>query len=136
MSVVGDCVRLVHARTPARCSGCSATRRCLFGLVSIGVVGLIVVYHGRAGRSRYLSIALGLLLGGALGNLIDRLRLGYVVDFVDIGHRRPPLVHVQRRRRGDQHRDPAAPRASRLASLAGRRLADRELADRRADRMV
>ena len=36
-------------------------------------------------RSLYLSIALGLLLGGALGNLIDRLRLGYVVDFVDVG---------------------------------------------------
>jgi len=33
----------------------------------------------------YLSLALGLLLGGALGNLADRLRLGYVVDFVDIG---------------------------------------------------
>jgi signal peptidase II len=32
-----------------------------------------------------LSITLGLLLGGALGNLIDRVRLGYVVDFVDAG---------------------------------------------------
>ena len=32
-----------------------------------------------------MSIALGFLLGGAIGNLIDRLRLGYVVDFVDIG---------------------------------------------------
>ena len=52
----------------------------------------------------YLSITLGLLLGGALGNLIDRLRLGYVVDFVDVGHRRPALVHVQRGRRGDQLR--------------------------------
>ena len=48
-------------------------------------MGLIVVYHARSGRSLYLSIALGLLLGGALGNMIDRLRLGYVVDFVDIG---------------------------------------------------
>ena len=46
---------------------------------------LIVGYHARAGRSVYLSLALGLLLGGALGNLADRLRLGYVVDFVDIG---------------------------------------------------
>lgn len=32
-----------------------------------------------------MSIALGLLLGGAIGNLVDRLRLGYVVDFIDIG---------------------------------------------------
>jgi len=32
-----------------------------------------------------MSIALGLLLGGAIGNLVDRLRIGYVVDFIDIG---------------------------------------------------
>jgi lipoprotein signal peptidase len=49
------------------------------------VIGLIVAYHARSGRSRYMSVALGLLLGGAVGNLIDRLRLGYVVDFVDAG---------------------------------------------------
>jgi signal peptidase II len=30
-------------------------------------------------------VALGLLLGGALGNMLDRLRLGYVLDFVDVG---------------------------------------------------
>ena len=57
----------------------------MFGIVSLVVVALIVGYHARAGRSLYLSLALGLLLGGALGNLADRLRLGYVVDFVDIG---------------------------------------------------
>jgi signal peptidase II len=32
-----------------------------------------------------LSVALGLLLGGALGNMTDRFRYGYVVDFVDLG---------------------------------------------------
>ena len=56
-----------------------------FGLVSLGVIGLIVGYHGRSERSLYLSVALGFLLGGAVGNVLDRLRLGYVVDFVDIG---------------------------------------------------
>jgi signal peptidase II len=57
----------------------------IFGIVSLAVIGLIVAYHGRTGRSQYLSIALGLLLGGALGNVTDRLLHGYVVDFVDIG---------------------------------------------------
>ena len=51
----------------------------------IAVIGLIVGYHARSGRSLFLSVALGFLLGGAIGNLVDRLRLGYVVDFVDIG---------------------------------------------------
>jgi signal peptidase II len=46
---------------------------------------LIVAVHARAGRNLLLTIALGLLLGGALGNFGDRVRLGYVVDFVDMG---------------------------------------------------
>ena len=49
------------------------------------MIALIVGYHARAGRNLLLSVALGLLLGGALGNLFDRLRLGYVVDWVDAG---------------------------------------------------
>jgi signal peptidase II len=54
-------------------------------VVSLGVIGLIVWYHARSGRSVLLSIALGLLFGGAIGNLIDRIQLGYVVDWVDMG---------------------------------------------------
>ncbi len=83
--VVGDTVRLVFGQNSGALFGLFRDQALLFGLASLGVGGLIVAYHGRAGRSFYLSIALGLLLGGAVGNLIDRLRLGYVIDFVDIG---------------------------------------------------
>lgn len=83
--VVGESMRLVFHQNSGALFGLFRDNAVLFGIVSLGVVGLIVVYHARAGRSLYLSIALGLLLGGALGNLIDRLRLGYVIDFVDIG---------------------------------------------------
>jgi len=51
----------------------------------LAVIGLIVWYHGHSGRSLTLSVALGLLLGGAIGNLSDRLRHGFVLDFVDAG---------------------------------------------------
>jgi signal peptidase II len=85
ISVVGEYVRLVFHQNSGALFGLFRDNALLFGIVSLGVVGLIVAYHGRAGRSFYLSIALGLLLGGAIGNLIDRLRLGYVVDFIDIG---------------------------------------------------
>ncbi len=83
--VVGDSVRLVHHQNSGALFGLFRDQAIVFGLLSIVVIGLIVGYHARSGRSRYLSIALGFLLGGAIGNLIDRLRLGYVVDFVDIG---------------------------------------------------
>jgi signal peptidase II len=85
MSVVGDTLRLVHGQNDGALFGLFRDNAALFGLISIGVVGLIVAYHAKAGRTPYLSVALGLLLGGALGNMTDRLRVGYVVDFVDAG---------------------------------------------------
>ncbi len=85
MSVVGDLIRLTFVRNDGALFGLFGDSALLFGLVSLVVVGAIVWYHGHAPRSTLLSIALGLLLGGAIGNLIDRLRLGYVVDFVDAG---------------------------------------------------
>jgi signal peptidase II len=85
VEVLGDWVRLVHSQNNGGLFGLLRGQALAFGLVSLVVVGLIVVYHGRSSASRYLSITLGLLLGGAVGNLIDRLRLGHVVDFVDAG---------------------------------------------------
>jgi signal peptidase II len=85
VDVIGDTLRLVFSQNNGGLFGLFHGQAVLFGLVSLVVVGVIVLYHARADRSMYLSITLGLLLGGAVGNLIDRLRLGYVVDFVDAG---------------------------------------------------
>ena len=85
LSIIGDLLRLVHGQNDGALFGLFSDSATLFGIVSLGVVGLIVWYHGNSGRNTLLSIALGLLLGGAIGNLIDRLRLGYVVDWVDMG---------------------------------------------------
>lgn len=85
VQVLGDWLRLVHSQNNGGLFGLLRGQAVAFGLVSVVVVGLIVLYHARTAPSRYLSIALGLLLGGAVGNLIDRLRIGYVVDFVDAG---------------------------------------------------
>jgi signal peptidase II len=84
-SIVGDYVRLVHGQNNGALFGLFRESALLFAIVSVGVIALIVGYHARSGRSVYLSVTLGLLLGGAVGNLIDRFRLGYVVDFVDLG---------------------------------------------------
>jgi signal peptidase II len=85
VDVIGDLVRLVHSQNSGGLFGLLNGQAVPFGLVSLVVVGLIVLYHARTPPNLYVSITLGLLLGGALGNLIDRLRIGYVVDFVDAG---------------------------------------------------
>ena len=55
-----------------------------FILISVAAAVLIVVYRARHLRGhRLATVSLGLILGGAVGNLIDRIRYGVVVDFLD-----------------------------------------------------
>lgn len=49
---------------------------------SIGVSGVLAWWATKSDR-RLLITAIGLIMGGALGNVIDRIRFGYVVDFLD-----------------------------------------------------
>ena len=64
----------------------------LVGLTSAIAVG-VAVWIGRE-KNRLDQVALGMVLGGALGNILDRVRFGYVVDFADLhfGEFRPFLV--------------------------------------------
>lgn len=85
VEVVGDYVRLIHSQNTGALFGLFRDQALFFAIVSVGVVGVIVWFHHSSGRNTVLSVALGLLLGGALGNMADRFRIGYVVDFVDVG---------------------------------------------------
>ncbi|WP_029894957.1 signal peptidase II [Desulfohalovibrio reitneri] len=55
----------------------------LFMAVSLFAVGLIAWLASKPGQGRTMFTAYGLVAGGALGNLVDRLRQGYVTDFLD-----------------------------------------------------
>jgi signal peptidase II len=85
VDVVGNVVRIVFGQNTGALFGLFKDNAAMFGVVSLVVVGLIVAYHARSAPSLYLTLTLGCLLGGAIGNMVDRLRLGYVVDFVDAG---------------------------------------------------
>ena len=68
----------------------SGWQRWLFALIAVVVSAVLVVWLKRLGRNdTWLAIALALVLGGALGNLYDRIALGHVIDFI--------LVHWQNR---------------------------------------
>jgi signal peptidase II len=83
--IVGDWLRVTLTHNNGALFGMFRDQAVIFAIFSIIVIGLIVWYHGHGARGLLMSVALGLLLGGALGNLADRLRYGYVVDFVDMG---------------------------------------------------
>lgn len=59
-------------------------QRWMFSGIALAAITLILFWLSRLPREARLSIlSLGLILGGAFGNLVDRLRLGKVVDFLD-----------------------------------------------------
>ena len=51
----------------------------------LGVAVLILLYRSQRFPTGLLRLSLGLQLGGAFGNLVDRVRLGHVTDWVDVG---------------------------------------------------
>lgn len=88
--VIPGFFNLTHIRNPGgafgfMASGSHATRSLLFIGVSALAMGLIVYFYRSTPKTHpYLAAALAMIFGGAAGNLIDRLRFGEVVDFVDI----------------------------------------------------
>ena len=85
--VVGDLVRIAKTYNDGGIFGLFDAAAPVLGLISLVVIAGIAWYHWRheAAGGTSSSVGLGLLLGGALGNLIDRARFGYVIDFVDAG---------------------------------------------------
>lgn len=58
-------------------------QRWLFVAISLGVSLYLIRLLYRGGVSKWVGCAIALIIGGAIGNLYDRLTLGYVVDFID-----------------------------------------------------
>jgi signal peptidase II len=84
-SLVGDWVRLTLTHNTGSAFGLVSSTGLLIaaGCLVCVVVAAYAVLGGLAGTPRR-RLPLGLVLGGALGNLLDRVRTGGVVDFVDL----------------------------------------------------
>jgi signal peptidase II len=66
-------------------AGAGGWQRWFFSVVAIIISAILMLWLWRLpNRSRLLPVAISLVLGGAIGNLIDRIRFGYVVDFIDV----------------------------------------------------
>ena len=93
---------LTHIHNPGGAFGflsgqSSHLQRLIFLLVSSLAIGLILYFYIKTPPSfRFLSIGLALVFSGAIGNLIDRVRMGKVVDFLDfyIGNLHWPAFNI------------------------------------------
>lgn len=83
--LLGEALKLTFVMNKGAAFGVLQNQNVFFIIVSGVVIAVIVgSYRYSAMRSPLVNLALGLQLGGALGNLVDRLRLGYVVDFLEL----------------------------------------------------
>jgi signal peptidase II len=88
---LGDSVDIVgpftihHVQNSGIAFGLFGSRTSIVIFVTAIAVGAMLVFFARSGRRHpVLPVALGLVLGGSIANLVDRVRLGYVTDFLDL----------------------------------------------------
>lgn len=82
----GDWMRLTYVRNTGVAFGLGAGQGLPFAAITAAALLLVVVLALQARNRTWLrSIALGCVIGGAAGNLLDRVRWGSVVDFLDFG---------------------------------------------------
>lgn len=86
--VVGDVVRFTLGYNPGAAFGMNvgpASRVVFTVLTLLALVALGAMYRATPAEQRLEIVALALITGGAVGNLVDRIRAGSVVDFIDVG---------------------------------------------------
>lgn len=75
---------LTYVQNPGAAFGMFAHRTTFFIIIAVAVILFILAFFQRVGQDqKLLRVGLALQLGGAVGNLIDRVRLGHVTDFFD-----------------------------------------------------
>ena len=88
--IIPNFFQIVHVRNTGAAFGigANADSRLVPLLLNVGAIAVfcvVVVYAFRSAiTDRLLQTGLHLILGGAIGNLLDRFRFGYVVDFLDV----------------------------------------------------
>ena len=84
--ILGDFLRYTYITNPGMAFGIRIGNKTLFTIFSIIASFVIFIYLLKTrGDKKYVKLALSLILGGAIGNLTDRILYGSVVDFIDVG---------------------------------------------------
>lgn len=87
ISLIGDALVLRYIKNSGAAWGSFASKTLILTILSLFLIALLIyLYHNIIDISQMapLRLCMIFIIGGAIGNLIDRIRLGYVVDFIYI----------------------------------------------------
>ena len=77
-------LHLTYVRNEGAAFGMLANHRWVFMIFStVAIIGLTIYLFGFSKDTKWVKIGLAMIIGGGIGNMIDRLLLGYVIDFID-----------------------------------------------------
>lgn len=84
--IISDIVNITLLRNPGALFGFMPDGRWIFIVITIISLAIMVLLMIEIPRGKiYMRVGMTLIMAGALGNLIDRVRFGYVIDFIDFG---------------------------------------------------
>lgn len=85
--VIGDTARIAYSHNTGVAFSLFQGMPQLLTFTSLAIIAGAIYFYATQlpNHKRLIQITLGLILGGAFGNLADRIRLGYVVDFIQVG---------------------------------------------------
>jgi signal peptidase II len=84
ITLINNFLYITYVRNPGAAFGLFPYQTAFFIIITLVVAALILYYYRILSEDhRWLRFSLALQLGGALGNLIDRIRGGYVIDFIN-----------------------------------------------------
>lgn len=82
--IIKDVLHLTYVKNPGAAFGMLADSRWVFMILSsVAIVAMSVYLFSGMSQNKLYSVSLSIIISGGIGNMIDRVALGYVVDFID-----------------------------------------------------
>jgi signal peptidase II len=83
--IIEDVIHFTFVKNPGAAFGMLKDHRWVFMVVStVAIVGILIYLFRFTPKSKIMQISLSMIVGGGIGNMIDRVYLGYVIDFIDV----------------------------------------------------
>ena len=85
VKLIDGVLHLTYVENRGAAFGMLSDHRWVFMVLSVAAIAALVIYLWKSRpRDRLLTLSLAMIAGGGIGNMIDRMVYGYVVDFIDV----------------------------------------------------